>query len=120
MPRVFPRALVAAASLLALPAAAWEPSAPVTFAYDLDHTLLSTREGANRVYLDLRRQARDECRVLGLPSPHLDSVDRDCVAELVDKVVTAADSPALSQRHRATRLYQRARRGDAVATAHLR
>jgi UrcA family protein len=98
-----------AAATLGLGAATAQDKVDFTFAYDLDRATLASPDGARRVYNDLRREAGRACRTSG--SFHgLNAIDRDCQAELVDKVVALAGSHALSSRHQGSYLYARARR----------
>jgi UrcA family protein len=98
------------AASLGLAAASAQERIPITFEYQLDRSVLSSPQGANRVYNDLRREARQACSLRGAYGRStLDAIDYDCVAELVDKVVSAAASRTLSARHEDSRLYARAR-----------
>jgi len=71
-------------------------SQPIEFSYALDRSLLADETGAQAVYRDLRGSARRACKIAGVRG--LAAVDQVCVADLIDKVISASGSAELEQR----------------------
>jgi UrcA family protein len=71
----------------------------IKFEYRYHPTDLATTHGTRRVYDSLVRKAQRACSDQNAPLTDLHRLDRGCVAQLVDKVVTRIDSPALARLH---------------------
>jgi UrcA family protein len=93
-------ALLGAALLIGAPCATFAADAtasqPIEFSYALDRSLLADETGAQAVYRDLRSSARRACKIAGVRG--LAAVDQVCVADLIDKVISASGSAELEQR----------------------
>jgi UrcA family protein len=80
-------------TLLAAPAfAADEPVEPYDFTIDLSGA--DTREGAERIYADIRRQAVRVCG--GVQSGPVSRKVRECRAEVAENAVEAVNAPLVT------------------------
>ena len=73
---------------------------PVNMTFRFDAAELATPEGARRAYRRLRIAARRHCTSPGTPLADLQRHDRQCAADLIEKVVSRVGSPQLTARHR--------------------
>jgi hypothetical protein len=71
------------------------------FQFEVDHDLLWTDLGASIVYADLERQALEACKLPPAVALGVSAYDRRCANDLIDKVVSRANSPKLTARHSA-------------------
>jgi UrcA family protein len=108
--------LALAASGLGAAASAGDEYETFTMTFDLDRAALATPQGADAVYGDLKRAARRACRWPGASAVDTNAAEIDCVANVIDQVVAAAQEPRLTARHAGTYYATRARRGERERT----
>lgn len=89
----------------------------LTFTFKLDRTELAQHDGAASVYLDLEREARKACQLPGVGTATLNAVDTDCMAELIDAVVSRVGSAPLAAHHARERHDVQAGRAEPEDTA---
>lgn len=75
------------------------PTEPVQLEFHYKRTDLQTPEGAERVYRRLHGAARQTCTKSGTPMEQARNADTRCIADLVEKVVTAIGSAQLAGVH---------------------
>ena len=71
----------------------------VTTEIVFDQAKLETASGAKTVYKDIRRQARDACKVTSIGYTTIARTDFDCMADLVDQAVGKINAEELSALH---------------------
>lgn len=94
------RTILAACTALAaitLPAAAQDD---FKFSFEYSKSQVASYAGAEAIYNELERDARDACRVSSGRTTLVErNLQRECAADLVDQVIAKANRPALTAVH---------------------